>query len=152
MRSNSTSRLSASSPLRSNLAASLMFESGDLNSLHLNWAALNLAFHHEENENVASSLKKSTVKHRMKTEKKSHHHKAGHKSNNGQHKHSSSQLAHGVSKQPISASSDDSDPAYIRFRTQDHTASETGPTLNTRKDSKKKRVRGSSDCNHHGAE
>ncbi|KAF1921126.1 hypothetical protein BDU57DRAFT_439618 [Ampelomyces quisqualis] len=67
---------------------------GDLNSLHLDRAALRLVFHSEEkNKNVASSLKNSAVKHRMKKEKKGHHNTC-HNANNGQHKYSRSHCAH----------------------------------------------------------
>jgi hypothetical protein len=68
--------------------ASPRFKSGDLNTLHLDRAALSLVFHEEENENAALSLKKSSQKHRMKNEKKNHHHhrNVGNKYNNEQHK------------------------------------------------------------------
>lgn len=93
-RSNYMSRRFASSPSRSHRAAGPTFKSGDLNSLHLDRAALRLVFHSEEkNTNVASSLKNSTVKHRMKKEKKGHYN-TGHNANNGQHKSNRSHCAH----------------------------------------------------------
>ncbi|KAH3917613.1 hypothetical protein HBH56_042670 [Parastagonospora nodorum] len=89
------SRQSASSP-RSSTPSSLLFKSGDLNNLHLNRAALSLAFHDKEEKNVASSAENSMKKHQMKNEKTKyhHHHNIG---NNGQHAHKRSQHAHKLS-------------------------------------------------------
>jgi hypothetical protein len=66
-----------------------------LNNLHLNRAALSLAFHDEE-KNVALSAENSMKKHRMKNEKTNHHHHHN-IGNNGQHAHKRSQHAHKLS-------------------------------------------------------
>ena len=95
-RSTVTSRQYVRQPsARSNATASLRFKSGDLKALHLDRAALNLAFQLEEkHRKVASSSENSTEKHRTKNEKKQHH-KAGNK--NGHHKQQRRQYAHNSS-------------------------------------------------------
>lgn len=128
MQSNYMSRQSVSSLSQSNTVPSLLPKSGDLNSLHLDQAALSLVFHHEENENVASSQKNSTVKHRMKkNEKKNYYHKAGHKSNSGQHKHNLLQSARRVAEQQVSANSDESSSVCSKARSQSHNNFGDGP-------------------------
>ena len=117
--SSFTSRQFASSPSRDKLAASARFKSGDLNSVHLDRAALSHVFHDAENE------------------KKNHHHN-GHKRNNGKHKHNPSQSAHSASEQQTSDDSNVLKLAGVDARTQDHTTSRDDSTSNARKDRKNK--------------
>jgi hypothetical protein len=108
--SSSTSRPSASSPLRRSTAASRRFKSGDLDNLHLDRTALGPVFHEEEKENTPLSSKNSMEKQRMKNEKKKSHHNTGNKSNHGQHAHNRSKHAHkSAPKKSVTASAETED-------------------------------------------